>query len=53
MKEKKVFNKVKNEVEDIYLIASINAKLIPMVAYPVNICNFIYGEMNKLNQIIK
>ena len=62
---KTVFEKVKKEVServkmipnielnDANFIKAINMKVIPVVAFTMNICRFSVGELNELDQIIK
>ena len=35
------------------LVFAINTKVIPVAAYPMNVCKFTGGEMKELNQVIK
>ena len=65
IKTKAVFERVKAEVSkrvrmlvdtelnDANLISAINAKVIPVASYPMNICKFSSGELNQLDQVIK
>ena len=65
IKTKKVFKRVKGEVNkrvkmltntelnDVNLVRAINTKVIPVAAYPVNICKFNGGELKELEQLIK
>ena len=41
------------EGENVNLIAAINTKVIPVAAYPMNVCKFSKEELNELNQVIK
>ena len=62
---KKVFERVKGEVDrrikiltntelnDINLARAINTKVIPVAAYPMNVCKFTGGELKELDQVIK
>ena len=38
---------------DVNLIRSINAKVISVAAYPMNVCEFTVGELKELDQVIK
>ena len=65
IKTKRVYERVKYEVtkrvrmlintklNDINLVRAIDAKVIPVAAYPMNVCKFSNGELNKLDQVIK
>ena len=65
IKTKAVFERVKAEVtkrvrmlvdtelNDANLISTINAKVIPVASYSMNICKFSNGELNQLDQVIK
>ena len=65
IKTKKVYEKVKEEVtkrlkllmkselNDENLIQAINSKVIPVAAYPMNVCKMTKGELNELDQIVK
>ena len=65
IKTKRVFERVKEEIKkrvqmltntklnDMNLMCAINAKVIPVAAYPINICKFTNGELNELDQVIK
>ena len=65
IKTKAVFERVKAEVtkrvrmlvdtelRDANLISAINAKVIPVASYPMNISKFSNGELNQLDQVIK
>ena len=50
---KRVKMLLKSELNDVNLIASINAIVIPVDAYPMNVCKFSTGELNELNEVIK
>jgi hypothetical protein len=62
---KEVFVRVKEEVtkrvkmlansklNDINLMRAINAKDIPVAAYPMNVCKFNKGELRELDQVVK
>ena len=64
IKTKKVFQRVKTEVRnrvsmlintelnDGNLVRAINAKVIPVAAYTMNVCKFTAGELKELDQII-
>ena len=65
VKTKKVFERVKGEVNkrvkmltntelnDVNLIRAIKTKVIPVAAYPTNVCKFTGRELKELDQIIK
>ena len=65
IKMKRVFERVKEEVKkrlqmltstklnDVNLMCAINAKVILVAAYPMNVCKFTSGELNELDQVIK
>jgi len=65
IKTKKVFERVKGEVakrakmlvntelNDVNLVRAINTKVIPVAAYPMNVCKFNGGELKELDQVIK
>ena len=65
IKTKRVYERVKHEVtkrvrmltntelNDINLVHAINAKVIPVAAYPMNVCKFRNGELKELDQVIK
>ena len=65
IKMKRVFERVKEEVKKrvqmltntklngVNLMCAINAKVIPVAAYPMNVCKFTGGELNELDQVIK
>ena len=65
IKTRKVFERVKDEVtkrvrmltktglNDVNLVRAINAKVIPVAAYVMNICKFNNGELKELGQVIK
>ena len=65
IKTKKVFEQVKGEVSkrfkilsntelnDVNLVRAINTKVIPVAAYPMNVCKFTDGELKELDQVIK
>ena len=44
---------MKSELNDENLIQAINSKIIPVAAYPTNVCKMIKGELNELDQIVK
>ena len=44
---------MKSELNDENLIQVINSKVIPVAAYPMNVCKMTKGELNELDQIIK
>ena len=43
----------KTELNDKNLIRAINTKVIPVAAYPMNVCRFTKTELTELDQIIK
>ena len=65
IKTKNVFERVKNKVKkrtkmlvetelnDANLIHAINEKVIPVAAYPMNVCQFNKGELMELDQVVK
>ena len=64
IKTKKVFERVKGEVNkrvkmltntelNVNLVRAINMKVIPVAAYPMNVCKFNGGELKQLDQVIK
>ena len=65
IKTKIVFERIKEEVtkrvrmlvnielNDANLISAIDAKVIPVAAYPMNVCKFNNGELNQFDQVIK
>ena len=65
IKTKKVFEQVKGEVNkrlrilsntelnDVNLVHAINTKVIPVAAYPTNVCKFTDEELKELDQVIK
>ena len=65
MKTKKIFERVKGEVNkrvkmltntelsDVNLVHAINTKVIPVAAYPINVCKLTGGELKELDQVIK
>ena len=65
IKTKEVYNRVKEEVNRILqlltkteindknLIKSINTKVIPVMAYPMNVCKFIKAELNELDLVVE
>ena len=44
---------MKSELNDENLIQAINSKVIPVAAYPMNVCKMTKGELNELDQIVK
>ena len=42
-----------SELNDENLIQAINSKVIPVAAYPMNVCKMTKSELNELDQIIK
>ena len=65
IKTKEVFERIKTEVEnrleiliktelnDRNLMKAINSTVIPVAAYPMNVCRFSKEELLELDQIIK
>ena len=65
IKTKEVYNRVKEEINrrlqmfpktelnDNNLIKAINTKVIPVAAYPVNVCKFTKAELNELDLVVK
>ena len=65
IKAKEVYARVKGEVtrrmeiltkmelNDKNLIRAINTKVIPVAAYPMNVCRFTKTELTELDEIIK
>ena len=65
IKTKRVYERVKHEVtkrvrmlintelNDINLVCAIDAEVIPVAAYPMNVCKFNNGELKELDQVIK
>ena len=65
IKTKRVYERVKHEVtkrvrmlintefNDINLVRAINAKVILLAAYPMNVCKFSNRELKELDQVIK
>ena len=65
IKTKKVYERVKvemtkrlkllmkSELNDENLIQAINSKIVPVAAYPMNVCKMTKGELNELDQIVK
>ena len=63
--KKKVHNRVKEEISrrmniitntelnDKDLVKAINTKVVPVAAYPMNLCKFPQSELTKLDQAIK
>ena len=41
------------ELNNVNLVRAINKKLIPVAAYPMNVCKFTDGELKELDQVIK
>ena len=44
---------MKSKLNDENLIQAINSKVIPVAAYPMNVCKMTKGELNELDQIVK
>ena len=65
IKSKSVFERVKDEITDRMrmltktelndknLIQAINTKVVPVAAYPMNVCKFSKGELKELDQVVK
>ena len=65
IKTKKVFERMKGkvnkrvkmltntELNDVNLVRVINVKVIPVAAYPMNVCKFTGGELKQLEQVLK
>ena len=49
---KRVRMLINTELNDINLVRAINAKVIPVEAYPMNVCKFSNGELKELDQVI-
>ena len=43
----------RTELNDKNLVKAINAKVIPVAAYPMNVCKFTQSELTELDQVIK
>ena len=43
----------KTELNEKNLIKAINIKVIPVAAYPVNVCKFTKAELNELVLVVK
>lgn len=41
------------ELNDVNLVRAISTNVIPVAAYPMNVCKFTGGEIKELNQVIK
>ena len=41
------------ELNDVNLVHAINTGVIPVTAYPMNVCKFTGGELKELDQVIK
>ena len=50
---KRVRMLINTELNDINLVRAINAKVIPVAAYPMNVCKFSKRELKELDQVIK
>ena len=50
---KRVRMLINTELNDINLVCAINAKVIPVADYPMNVCKFSNGELKELDQVIK
>ena len=51
--QKKVKILTNIELNDVNLVRAISTKVIPVAAYPMNVCKFIGGELKKLDQVKK
>ena len=43
----------RTELNDRNLVKAINTKVIPVAAYPMNVCKFAQSELTELDQVIK
>ena len=43
---------ISTELNDANSIRAINAKVIPVTAYTINVCNFTTGELKELDQVM-
>ena len=50
---KRVRMSINMELNNINLVRAIDAKVIPVTAYPMNVCKFSNGELKELDQVIK
>ena len=50
---KRVRMLINSELNDINLVRAINANVIPVAAYLMNVCKFSNGELKELDQVIK
>ena len=41
------------KLNDVNLMCAINAKVIPVAAYSMNVCKSTSGELDELDQVIK
>ena len=41
------------KLNDVNPMCAISAKVIPVAAYPMNVCKFTSGELNEPDQVIK
>ena len=65
IKTKEVYNRVKEEVNrrlqmltktglnDKNMIKATNTKMVPVAAYPLNVCKFVKAELNELDLVVK
>ena len=44
---------INTELNDANLVRAINAKVIPVAAYTMNVCKFTAGELKELDKVIK
>ena len=43
----------KTELNDKHLMKAINSKVIPLAAYPMDVCKFTKAELNELDHVVK
>ena len=43
----------RTELNDKNLVKAINTKVMPVAAYPMNVCKFTQSELTELEQVIK
>ena len=43
----------KTELNDKHLMRTINTKVIPVAAYPMDVCKFTKAELNELDHVVK
>ena len=44
---------IHKKLNDVNLVCAINTKVIPVAAYPMNVCKFTGGELKDLDQVLK